>query len=149
MSISAWAPWDPRIPSKWFFTLWAAATCTNRRAEWVRKPSETQSGDWYQGRYIREWCKALKTCSPEDVAGNGREWLRWTELVAFLPLEWDKIPHAFIELWLYWIMLEIGLYLLLMIIYLEGWAGESVFTAKTQTTPLITALLSQSFVWAK
>lgn len=69
--------------------------------------------------------------------------------MAFLPLEWDKIPHAFIELWLYWIMLEIGLYLLLMIIYLEGWAGESVFTAKTQTTPLITALLSQSFVWAK
>lgn len=60
-------------PVKYFIPCGLQPACTDRHDEWGGKRPEAQSGDWYQGRYMRKWCKALKTCSPEDLAVNGRD----------------------------------------------------------------------------
>lgn len=45
---------------------------------------------------MRKCCKALKICSLENLVINGREGMRPTAFVVFLPLEQGKISHAFI-----------------------------------------------------
>lgn len=48
---------------------------------------QAQSRHWCQGGYMRKCCKALKICSLENLVINGREGMRPTAFVVFLPLE--------------------------------------------------------------
>lgn len=108
MSTSAKPLRTQGYPVKYFVSCKLQPARSDRHTKWGGKSPETQRGYWYQERYLRKWCKALKACSPKDLNANDRKWQRWTELIVFLPLERDKISHAFIQPLLSWVIFEIG-----------------------------------------
>lgn len=58
---------------------------TTRDSRWALKPRKKHKKEVQSPQDLFSW----------GLASNGREWLRWTETVIFLPLERDKISQAF------------------------------------------------------
>lgn len=73
----------------WPSILWASAYLN--WPTWEKKNKKKKHYRFKAGTDNREklW-EVLKTCSSGDLAANGREWLRWSELLVFFSLDRSK-----------------------------------------------------------